>query len=92
MSLLPYNKFSTFLGPSSLRYPISGEDYIFASSLTGDKQYTFEEILPIYKKISGEEDTGTFADFQEGFKTFDREGQGYMSAAELRNVITMMGM
>jgi len=57
----------------------------------GDKQYKFEEILPIYKTISEDTDTGTFADFMEGFKTFDREGQGYMSAAELRNVITMMG-
>ena len=62
------------------------------SLVTGDKQYKFEEILPIYKTISNETDTGTFADFMEGFKTFDREGQGYMSAAELRNVITMMGM
>ena len=60
--------------------------------LLGDKQYKFEEILPIYKTISGETDTGTFADFMEGFKTFDREGQGYISSAELRNVITMMGM
>lgn len=57
----------------------------------GEKQYKFEEILPIYKMISDEGDTGTFADFMEGFKTFDREGQGYMSSAELRNVITMMG-
>ena len=65
---------------------------MFADYLTGDKQYKFEEILPIYKTISGDEDTGTFADFMEGFKTFDREGQGYISAAELRNVMTMMGM
>lgn len=57
----------------------------------GDKQYKFEEILPIYKVIADETDTGTFADFMEGFKTFDREGQGSMSSMELRNVITMMG-
>lgn len=57
----------------------------------GDKQYKFEEILPIYKAIAAETDTGTFADFMEGFKTFDREGQGFISAAELRNVVTMMG-
>eukprot|EP00923_Selenidium_pygospionis_P045326 GHVN01078233.1.p1 GENE.GHVN01078233.1~~GHVN01078233.1.p1 ORF type:complete len:158 (-),score=21.48 GHVN01078233.1:460-933(-) len=57
----------------------------------GDKQYKFEEILPIYKTLSDDHDTGTFADFMEGFKTFDREGQGYISSAELRNVMTMMG-
>ena len=58
----------------------------------GDKQYTFEEILPIYKVVSNEQDTGTFADFMEGFKTYDREGQGMMGMAELRNCLVMMGM
>jgi Ca2+-binding EF-hand superfamily protein len=57
----------------------------------GDKQYTFEEIIPIYGAVAKETDTGTFADFMEGFKTFDREGQGFMSAAELRSVLTLMG-
>jgi Ca2+-binding EF-hand superfamily protein len=57
----------------------------------GEKQYKFEEILPIYKAVSAETDTGTFADFMEGFKTFDREGQGYISAAEVRHVLTCMG-
>jgi len=57
----------------------------------GDKQYKFEEILPIYKTCSGETDTGTFADFMEAFKTFDREGQGFIAAAELRHVLTMLG-
>jgi Ca2+-binding EF-hand superfamily protein len=27
----------------------------------------------------------------EAFKTFDREGQGYISGAELRHVLTMLG-
>jgi len=57
----------------------------------GEKQYKFEEILPIFKAVSAETDTGTFADFMEGFKTFDREGQGYISAAEVRHVLTCMG-
>lgn len=57
----------------------------------GEKQYKFEEILPIYKVVSAETDIGTFADFKEAFKTFDREGQGYMNSAELRHVLTMMG-
>lgn len=57
----------------------------------GDKQYKFEELLPIYKAVSQEKDTGTFADFMEGFKTFDREGQGFISSAELRHVLTSLG-
>jgi Ca2+-binding EF-hand superfamily protein len=59
--------------------------------LLGEKQYKFEEILPIYKAVSGEDDIGTFADFMEAFKTFDREGQGFIAAAELRHVLTSLG-
>ena len=60
--------------------------------LTGEKQYKFDEIIPIFEAINKDTDTGTFADFMEGFKTFDREGQGFVSAAELRNMLAMMGM
>jgi myosin light chain 6 len=57
----------------------------------GEKQYKFEEILPIYKTASAETDVGTFADFMEAFKTFDREGQGLIASAELRHVLTSLG-
>lgn len=57
----------------------------------GEKQYKFEEILPIYKAVSAETDTGTFADFMEAFKTFDREGQGFVAAAETRHVLQSLG-
>ena len=58
---------------------------------SGEKQYGFEEILPIYKAVSSESDTGTFADFMEAFKTYDREGQGFINAAELRHVLCSLG-
>jgi len=58
---------------------------------TGEKQYKFEEILPIYKQVSADSESGTFADFMEAFKTFDREGQGFINAAELRHVLTSLG-
>jgi len=57
----------------------------------GEKQYKFEEILPIYKAVTAEPDTGTFADFMEAFKTFDREGQGFMTMAEMRHVLHNLG-
>ncbi|ESO07546.1 hypothetical protein HELRODRAFT_75866, partial [Helobdella robusta] len=57
----------------------------------GEKQYKFEEILPIYKNVSSEAEAGTFADFIEAFKTFDREGQGSIAAAELRLVLSNLG-
>ena len=58
----------------------------------GEKQYKFEEILPIYKQVSAEAEAGTFADFMEAFKTFDREGQGFINAAEMRHVLTSLGL
>merc|ERR1712198_569738 len=57
----------------------------------GEKQYKFEEILPIYQAVAKETDTGTFADFMEAFKTFDREGQGFIPSAEMRHVLTCFG-
>jgi len=57
----------------------------------GDKQYKFEEILPLYATCAKDTDTGTFADFMEAFKTFDREGQGFISSLELKHVITNLG-
>jgi len=57
----------------------------------GEKQYKFEEILPIYKAVDAEHDTGTFADFMEAFKTFDREGQGFIAMAEMRHVLQSLG-
>jgi Ca2+-binding EF-hand superfamily protein len=62
-----------------------------ATSKFGEKQYKFEEILPIYKAVGEETDCGTFADFMEAFKTFDREGQGFVTAAELRSVLCSLG-
>ena len=61
------------------------------TSKFGEKQYKFDEILPIYKIVSDEKDCGTFADFMEAFKTFDREGQGFVAAAEIRHVLCHLG-
>ena len=64
--------------------------YIHGAML-GEKQYKFEEILPIYKHANDAAEAGTFADFMEAFKTFDREGQGFINAAEMRHVLTSLG-
>ncbi|CAL8095975.1 unnamed protein product [Calicophoron daubneyi] len=57
----------------------------------GEKQYKFDEFLPCYEAILKEKEDGTFADYMEAFKTFDREGQGIISAAEMRHILTSYG-
>lgn len=57
----------------------------------GVKGHKLKEFLPIYAEVSKMEDAGTFNDFNEAFKTFDREGQGFISAAEMRHVCTCLG-
>jgi len=57
----------------------------------GEKQYSFEEFLAIFKQTDSVKEWGTFRDFEEAFKSYDREGQGYISAAECRHLLTAMG-
>jgi len=57
----------------------------------GEKGYKLEEFMPIFSACAKVEDTGTFNDFNEAFKTFDREGQGFISSAEMRHVLTCLG-
>jgi len=63
-----------------------------------DKKYShFEKIGENFLSFSHDFLTifiwppGSMADFMEAFKTFDREGQGFISAAELRHVIANLG-
>lgn len=57
----------------------------------GEKQYSFEEFLPIIKSILKVDDTGSYAEFCEAFKSFDREGQGYITAGEMTYMLSSMG-
>ena len=63
------------------------------TTFAGEKSYKFEEILPIFKAVNSNPDNnpGTLAEFLEAFKTFDREGQGYINGAELRHVLKSLG-
>jgi len=58
---------------------------------SGEKQLNYSEFLACYEQIRKEKDTGTFKDFMEAFKSFDREGLGFISAAELYNILTTNG-
>jgi len=57
----------------------------------GEKKLTYEEWLPIYEKLKKEKDSGTFADYLEGLKVFDKEECGKILAAELRHILLALG-
>ncbi|KAF7639920.1 EF-hand domain-containing protein [Meloidogyne graminicola] len=57
----------------------------------GEKRFTFEEWMPIYDQLSKEKEVGSYADFMEGLKVFDKDESGKIMAAELRHVLQALG-
>lgn len=62
------------------------------SKKAGEKTVTVEEFLSIYNELYNMPDKtwGTFEDFMEGLKLYDKEQNGKISLGELSQVLTMM--
>ena len=56
------------------------------------KSLTFEDFLPVLWAISNTADPGSYEDFLEGLKVFDKDGNGTVNSAELRHVLTSLGL
>merc|ERR1711939_926073 len=56
-----------------------------------DTRVTFETFLPMLQDVSSKPIRDTVDDFVEGLKHFDKEGNGLISAVELRHLLTGLG-
>ena len=56
-----------------------------------DERVSFEVFLPILQAICSRRSSDTTEDFVEGLRHFDKDGNGFISSAELRHLLTTLG-
>ncbi|KAF5298685.1 hypothetical protein FQR65_LT09665 [Abscondita terminalis] len=56
-----------------------------------EKKLKLDEFLPIFSQVKKEKEQGTFEDFLECLKLYDKEENGTMMAAELGHILLSLG-
>lgn len=56
-----------------------------------ESRVPFDVFLPMMQAVSSKKITDTVEDFVEGLRHFDKDGNGRISAAELRHLLTSLG-
>lgn len=60
-------------------------------SLIGEKKFKLDEFLPIYSDVKKNKDMGTYEDFMECMKLYDKSENGLMIGAELFHILVSLG-
>nr|BAF35972.1 myosin light chain [Molgula tectiformis] len=55
------------------------------------KKVTFNEFMPILAQTKKQAERGSYEDFVEGLRVFDKENNGTVLGAELRHVLATLG-
>ncbi|RKP06686.1 hypothetical protein THASP1DRAFT_25039 [Thamnocephalis sphaerospora] len=71
--------------------PVKSLGDMLRSCDNGEQAITFEEFVQILGRPGGFQAPGTLAEFVQAFQVFDKEGNGFISAGELRYVLTNLG-
>lgn len=66
-------------------------DHLLPNYYSTDERISFDVFLPIYQAISKGRSSDTADDFIEGLRHFDKDGNGFISSAELRHLLTTLG-
>ncbi|KAF8920460.1 EF-hand protein [Dissophora ornata] len=66
-------------------------DLVAEADPSGANIINFDTFLKVLMRPDGFKPAGTFQEFINGFKVFDKEGNGYISVGELRYVLTNLG-